>query len=125
MIDRVYFDRKSFVEPSLQLGIGGIDLARHDADRGAVIDLFQSLEDRPQVRFVFRRIELTAFDVHIRLNAQRLLAVFFIGDTHIDVLDQFVHDVGCRLAVFPQLAAIVEIAGNRNAGFLRRLDRLQ
>ena len=56
MVDRMAFDAEPFLEPRLQLRIGWIDLASHDADRRPAVDLFQPLEDRPEIGFVLRRI---------------------------------------------------------------------
>ena len=56
MIDRVTFDAQPFPEPALQLRIIRLDVTRHDADRGAAVDLLEPIQDRPQVLFVLRRI---------------------------------------------------------------------
>ena len=59
---------------------------------------------------ILRRIELARVYVHIGLNAQRHLAIFLVRDRDIDGLHQLLHHLGRRLAPFPQILAIVQIA---------------
>ena len=47
-----------------------------------------------------------------RLDSQRHLHVFFVGDGDVDEFHQFPHHFGGRLAPFPKIFAIVQIAGD-------------
>ena len=56
MICRVSLQRESFFEPGLELRIFGFDRDRHDADRGAAIDLFEPVDDGAEKFFPFGRV---------------------------------------------------------------------
>ncbi|SRR5579885_1639357 len=51
MIDGVRLQADAFFQPFLQMLMFRIDLASHDADRGAAVDLLEAFEDGPEIRF--------------------------------------------------------------------------
>ncbi len=63
--------------------------------------------------------------IHFRLDSERHLDVLFIGDGDVYELHQFPHHLGRRLAPFPKILAVIEIAGNRQTALARRLHGLQ
>src|SRR5678815_2525999 len=62
---RVYLEREPFAQPRLKLGVVGLDVAGHDADRRTPIDLLQPLEDRSKERLVLRRASEVGFTAHV------------------------------------------------------------
>ncbi len=46
-------------------------------------------------------MQFARMNVDAGLDAQRLLAVFFVRDHYIHMLDQFTHHFRCALAVLP------------------------
>jgi len=53
MIVSVHFNADSLLYPFLQMGISWINSAGHDTDARVPIDFFESLQNRPQIGFVF------------------------------------------------------------------------
>ena len=63
--------------------------------------------------------------IHAGFNAQRHLHVLFVGDDDVHQLDQFRHHLDGRLAPLPQVLAIVQVAGDRQAARARLLQRIR
>ena len=61
---------------------------------------------------VLRAIQLAGVHIHFGLDAERHLHVLFVGDGDIDVLHQLAHHFCGGLAPFPEILAVVQIAGN-------------
>ena len=68
---------------------------------------------------------MSGFDISIDVcgDAQRLLAVFFVRNADIDVLDELRHHFRSGLAELPELAAVVEAARHDHAMLLGSLHR--
>ena len=56
MDQRMNFERKAFLEPGLELRGIGSELIAEDGGRRATVDLFEPLENRAQIGFVFGRL---------------------------------------------------------------------
>ena len=97
-------------------------LAQRDGDALHVRVGFQNFVAERAVLFT---VQLAGFDVHIDRNFERFLYVFLVGDRHIDVLGHLAHDLAGFLAVFPEVLAVIEVAGDGDIAFLRFLDGLQ
>ena len=95
------------------VAVGAVGLAQGDRDHGHVGVLRQHLRAQG---LVAGRVQLAGLHVDAGGNAQRFLAILFVGDADVDVLHEFRHDLRCGFAVLPQLAAEVEVAGYGDAG---------
>ena len=95
------------------VAVGAVGLAQRDRDHAHVGVLRQHLRAQG---LVAGRIELPGLHIDTGGNAQRFLAILFVGDADVDVLHQFRHHLRRRFAVLPQLAAEVEVAGYGDAG---------
>jgi len=60
--------------------------------------------------FIFSSIKLAGFNININADAERFLAILFIGNADIDMFDQFAHHFRRAFAIFPKFAAEIEIA---------------
>ena len=97
-------------------------LAQRDRDALHVRVGFQNFVAKRAVLFA---VQLAGFDVHIDGNFERFLHVFFVGNRHIDVLGKLAHDLAGLFAIFPEVLAVIEVAGNGDVPLLRFLDRLK
>ena len=97
-------------------------LTERDGDALHVRIAFQHLVAE---RFILLTVEFTGLDVHIDGNFERFLHVLFVGDRHIDVLGKLAHDLAGLFAIFPEVLAVVQVAGHGDVPLLRFLDRLK
>src|SRR5712692_4985301 len=96
---------------------------------GLILQVRKGFKHLPTQRFVVGKGELLQGDLlltHFVLdgNAQRTLTIFFVGDSYIDVADQFAHHVRGLLAVLPELSPVVIITRNGHSSLPGRLYSL-
>ena len=75
-------------------------------------------------RLIAFLVELAAVNIRVFcLNAEYVLCILLVGDANINVLAQIGHCC-TRFVTGPQLAAIVQVAGNLDAALLGCLARI-
>lgn len=67
-------------------------------------------------------VELAALHVGLGADAQGLLEILLVGDGDIHIAGQLAHHFLGFLAVFPEILAVVQVAGNGQAHLLGGLD---
>ena len=102
--------------------VGTVALTKRDGDALHVRIAFQDLIAERAVLFA---VQLAGFNVHIDRNFERFLYIFLVGDRHIDILCKLSHDLAGLFAIFPEVLAVVEVAGNGDIALLRFLNRLE
>ena len=75
---------------------------------------------------IFCRLDFSRIHVGVgRLDPKNLIRIFLVAYRDVAVLNQFRHDVSCFLPPLPELGAVIQIAGNRQALFLGFEDPFQ
>ena len=95
-------------------------LAQADGER---LDVRIGVHDDLREILVHLGVQLAGVNAGLHLDAEALLAVLLVGDHDVDILGDLGHDLDRLLAPLPQLLAVVEVAGDRDALLLALLQR--
>ena len=71
-------------------------------------ELFRPARDK-------RRLQVAGCNIGIGVNAERHLAILFIGNPDVHQPEQLTHHLLRRLAVLPEILAEIQVAGNRDS----------
>ena len=95
--------------------IGAVALAERDGDALHIRIRFQHLITE---RAVFFAVEFAGFHIRVDRDFKRLLHIFLVGDCNIDILRKLPHDLTGLFAVFPEIFAVIQVAGDGDVPLL-------